>query len=64
MYVCLCKAITEQQLKDAVDQGYSYAEIRKELKLATDCGYCGKNAKNLVNQYMGDMPNCEFAEAV
>lgn len=64
MYVCLCKAITDQQVQQAVEQGYSYAQIRKELGLATDCGYCGQNAKKVVNEHLAKMPQCEFAEAI
>jgi len=63
MYVCLCKAVTNQQVKEAVEQGQSYAEMRQSLGVATDCGCCGKVAKELIRQHVATLPPCEFAEA-
>lgn len=64
MYVCLCKAVTQRQIQDAVAQGDSYAQIRQKLGVATDCGCCGQSAKQLVRQSVSSMPVCEFSEAV
>ncbi|MDO6682181.1 MULTISPECIES: (2Fe-2S)-binding protein [unclassified Oceanobacter] len=61
MYVCLCKAVTNQQVKDAVDQGQSYGEMRRSLGLATDCGCCGRAAKQLIREHVSTLPACEFA---
>ncbi|MFK4753796.1 MULTISPECIES: (2Fe-2S)-binding protein [Oceanospirillaceae] len=61
MYVCLCKAVTNQQVKDAVEQGQSYGEMRRSLGLATDCGCCGRVAKQLIQEHVRTLPECEFA---
>lgn len=49
MYICLCKAVTDRQIREMVSGGTcSYAEIRKELGVATQCGKCGQQAKSIV----------------
>ena len=63
MYVCLCKAVTQQQIEDAVDQGQSYAQVRQSLGVATDCGCCGQAAKQMIRERIQQLPPCEFAEA-
>ena len=38
MYVCLCRGITDQDIKDAIENGAeSYREIRDLLDLGTCC---------------------------
>lgn len=51
MYVCLCKAVTQQQIESSVAQGADYAQVREELGVGTDCGSCGQCAKQLVREY-------------
>ncbi|MCT7357482.1 MAG: (2Fe-2S)-binding protein [Thalassobium sp.] len=63
MYVCLCKAVTQQQIEQAVEQGDSYAQIRQKLGVGTDCGCCGQSAKQMVREHISRMPPCEFAVA-
>jgi len=49
MYVCLCKAVTDRQIRDMVNGGAcSYAEVRSKLGVATQCGKCGQQAKAIV----------------
>lgn len=49
MYVCLCKAITDSQIKQAVENGaHSFREIRDSLGVATVCGSCACAAKELI----------------
>lgn len=63
MYVCLCKAVTQQQLQQAVADGHNYAEIRERLGVGTDCGCCGQLAKNMVRQHNHASMVCEYAAA-
>ena len=63
MYVCLCKAVTQQQIQDAAADGASYAKIRKELGVGTDCGCCGQCAKQIVRETANTLPACDFSEA-
>lgn len=49
MYVCLCKAVTDSQIKQAVEDGaQSFREVRDSLGVATVCGSCACAAKELV----------------
>lgn len=49
MYVCLCKAVTDSQIKASINGGAeTYAEVRRELGVATQCGKCSQHAKSIV----------------
>ncbi len=49
MYVCLCKAVTDGQIREAVAGGCaSMKQLAKELGVATQCGKCGLDAKALI----------------
>ncbi len=50
MYVCLCRGITDQDIKDAVANGAeSYREIRDLLDLGTCCGRCAPEARAIIS---------------
>ena len=50
MYVCLCRGITDQDIKNAIAGGAeSFREIREQLDLATCCGRCAPEAKSIIN---------------
>ncbi|MBO1518277.1 bacterioferritin-associated ferredoxin [Oceanisphaera pacifica] len=41
MYVCLCKGITDSQLRAAIkDGGSEFKRLKKELAVGTQCGKC------------------------
>ena len=49
MYVCLCKAVTDRQIRESINGGAcSYAEVRQQLGVATQCGKCSRQAKTIV----------------
>ena len=46
MFVCLCKAITDHEIRDAVDQGVtSFADMQSHLNVSTVCGGCSCEVK-------------------
>ena len=50
MYVCLCRGITDQDIKDAVENGAcSYREVREMLDLGTCCGRCAPEARSIIS---------------
>jgi len=50
MYVCLCRGITDQDIKEAVANGAgSYREIRDQLDLGTCCGRCAPEARAIIS---------------
>ncbi|WP_123714181.1 bacterioferritin-associated ferredoxin [Sinobacterium caligoides] len=51
MYICLCKGITDNQIRDAVEDGVNNVrELRDLLGIASQCGKCGKEAKRVINE--------------
>ncbi|MCC4265955.1 bacterioferritin-associated ferredoxin [Oceanimonas baumannii] len=41
MYVCLCKGITERQLKEAIAEGNTeFMDLKRELGVGSQCGKC------------------------
>ncbi len=41
MYVCICKAVTERQIEDAVARGaHCLKDLKHELGVASECGKC------------------------
>jgi bacterioferritin-associated ferredoxin len=51
MYVCVCKGVTENVIREAVDQG---AERMRDLKaclgVTAQCGICACHAKQVLEQ--------------
>lgn len=48
MYVCLCKGITDSQIRRAVAAGVDrFSDLRRELDLASQCGKCGALAREV-----------------
>jgi len=58
MYVCVCKAITDNQLVQAIDQG---ASTRRQLMQCTGaggvCGKCALSMKRLLDEHAAGREN-------
>lgn len=50
MYVCVCSGITDKQIREAVSEGVSFAEMRNQLGLASQCGKCANLARQVFNE--------------
>ncbi|PWK50095.1 (2Fe-2S)-binding protein [Pleionea mediterranea] len=52
MYVCLCRGITDSQIKQAISEGKvnCMRSLSSEFGIAGECGKCGKHAKELLKQ--------------
>lgn len=49
MYVCICNAVTEREIRQAVGLGVTtLKELREGLGVASCCGKCGSCAKNIL----------------
>ena len=56
MYVCLCRGITDQDIKDAVENGAeSYREIRDLLDWGTCCGRCVPEARAIISDELAEI---------
>lgn len=60
MYVCLCKGITDTQIRAAVQDGASsMREVRNTLGVASQCGKCGVLARDIVRESLDDLEGDE-----
>jgi len=49
MYVCICNAITDKQIRQAAESGVtSLWELQKELGVASTCGKCKESAVEIL----------------
>ena len=54
MYVCVCKAVTERQVRQAVNNGaQSLKDLRRELGVTSDCGQCAACARQCLEELNG-----------
>ncbi|MFC9331120.1 bacterioferritin-associated ferredoxin [Kitasatospora sp. NPDC057015] len=52
MYVCMCHAVTEDQVKKAIDAGAnSPRQIARGCKAGTDCGSCVRRIQALLGEH-------------
>ncbi len=57
MYVCLCKGITDRQIKAAIDNGAcSLGQLRKALGVASQCGKCSVMTKEILDGAISETP--------
>lgn len=50
MYVCLCNAITDRQIKATIAAGASsLTDLKAQLGVATCCGCCAELASSFLN---------------
>ncbi len=51
MYVCICHAVTDQQIVDAVDGGVQdLRQLSETCGVGTNCGRCQEVAQELIDQ--------------
>ena len=55
MYVCLCKGITDTQIREAVQQGAnSLKDVRNTLGVTSQCGKCGILTREILRETVLD----------
>lgn len=55
MYVCVCKAVTDHQIRCAVRDGIvTFRELRMELGVSTGCGRCAPTARKVLAEALGE----------
>lgn len=56
MYICICKKITDTQIHQEVENGATtLKELSKRLGVSTQCGKCGKCARNMIRRKVSEM---------
>ncbi|MCR4346343.1 MAG: bacterioferritin-associated ferredoxin [Sulfuricaulis sp.] len=59
MYVCLCKAVTDCQIRKAACEGIcTMRELRSQLGVASQCGRCAQHAQHVLKETLNAAP-CE-----
>ena len=59
MYVCICNAITDHEVRGAVALGVrSLADLKSTLGVATQCGRCADCAHGLVREACAQLAQC------
>ncbi len=60
MYVCICKGITDTQIRAAVQDGASSVrEVRNTLGVASQCGKCGIVTREIVRESLDNLEQSE-----
>ncbi len=55
MYVCICNAVTDQEIRDAIDAGARrMRDLRETLGVAGCCGKCAPEARQLLRAGRGE----------
>jgi len=61
MFVCICKGITEKQIKVSVAEGASSVrDLYRELELGSQCGKCVGFARQVLNS---ELAECTYYDA-
>jgi len=51
MYVCICNAITDKQIRRAAKNGVdNLYELREHLGVASNCGSCADQAQSILQE--------------
>lgn len=54
MYVCICHAVTDRQIRDAIARGAtSLDDLTMSLGVGTGCGCCREIAANVIDACRG-----------
>jgi bacterioferritin-associated ferredoxin len=57
MYVCICKAVTDKQIRRAAARGVdNLYELREALGVASGCGGCADAAESILREANGESP--------
>lgn len=55
MYVCVCQAVTDRQIREAAAGGArTLKDLRRELGVTRDCGRCASCARSCLQEACGN----------
>ncbi|MFK8027631.1 MAG: (2Fe-2S)-binding protein [Gammaproteobacteria bacterium] len=58
MFICICKQVTDGQIKDAVNNGASsFTDVQSQLGVATKCGECKNHARQCMRNCRNQCQN-------
>ena len=51
MYICICNAVTEKEIREAADAGVrNLWDLQAELGVASNCGSCKETAAEILSE--------------
>jgi bacterioferritin-associated ferredoxin len=54
VYVCICRAVTEQEIRHAIELGaHTLHALRKHLGVSTECGKCAAEVRRILKDCRG-----------
>ncbi|MBC8944485.1 MULTISPECIES: bacterioferritin-associated ferredoxin [Xenorhabdus] len=58
MYICLCNAINDKTIRNAVRQQHvrSIRELKSVVPVGSDCGKCVRQAREIINEEISSLP--------
>ncbi|WP_051919592.1 (2Fe-2S)-binding protein [Basilea psittacipulmonis] len=58
MYICICNAVTDKQVNDAIENGAtSLDDLKTQLGVATCCGSCAKTVDEMIQTHHMNQEN-------
>lgn len=55
MYVCICRAVTEQEIRDAIELGaHTVHALRRHLGVSAECGKCAQEVCRILKSHLGN----------
>ena len=55
MYVCICKAVTDHEIREAAETGVNNLDdLADSLGAGTGCGCCRETAQQIIDQHQGE----------
>jgi bacterioferritin-associated ferredoxin len=56
MYICICNAVTDSAIRDAVEDGArTLRELSFKTRCSTQCGRCVVRAREVMNEALADI---------
>ncbi len=55
MFVCICRAVTDKQIAEAVDEGADHiTQLEESCGVGTGCGSCREVAQQLIDERLAE----------
>lgn len=65
MYVCLCKGITDTQIRDAAAEGcQSLRDLRSDLGVGSQCAKCVRQARAILREAHAELAPSRAREII
>ncbi len=57
MYICICKAVTDHRIREAVDEGNaSFEALQESLDVCNCCGCCESEVRDILSESLKNKP--------